>query len=172
MWENSAAAFPIQGRRLVPHVELFDSSFILNYAFKLLFECLFSSSWDEGKFLRVYYLSSVIAGKNLRIVWKENSQMALILFHTFDPPRCLLKHCSFSKLGNGMKHRFVFLFVSPYLSTWRMHKSTFHTSTALSLDKTNPQNCTCQLFRWDEKNTDLFFFLCLVISQNDVFNLS
>lgn len=93
MWENSAAAFPIRGRRLVPHVELFDSSFTLNYAFKLLFECRFSSSWGEGKFLRVYYLSSVIAGKNLRIVWKENSQVALILFRTFRstalPPQTL-----------------------------------------------------------------------------------
>lgn len=38
-------------------------------------------------------MSSVIAGKNLRIVWKENSQVALILFRTFRstalPPQTL-----------------------------------------------------------------------------------
>lgn len=113
---------------------------------------------------RLVSLPSVIVKGNLRLVWEENSQVALILLCTFRSTRCLLEHRSFSKLGRGAKHQrppvkpvsWVFLFFS--LSTRRMHRSTFHTSTALSLDKTNPQNCTCQLFRSKRRTTLIFFF--------------
>lgn len=169
MWENSAAAFPIQGRRLVPHVELFNSSFTLNYAFKLLFECLFFFLQRWGQ-IPEGCLLWLLGKKSLRIVWKENSQVALILFRTFRstalPPQTLFCfktrtwHETSVAICQTSLHCCFFCLCFPYLSTWRMHRSTFHTSTALSLDKTNPQNCTCQLFRWDEKNnTDLFFML-------------
>ena len=75
--ENAAAAFPIQGRRLAPHVEIFSTWFSLNSAFNISMN-VSSFSQDE-----VFFFPPLNVKGNLKLVWKENSQVALILFCTF-----------------------------------------------------------------------------------------
>lgn len=157
---------------------------LLNFCLNVCFYFFFLLRWgqiSEGFTIRLLWLLEKI----LELCGGENSQVALILFRTFRstalPPQTLFflktrtwHETSAAIFQTSLRWGFFCCFgFFPYLSTWRMHRSTFHTSTALSLDKTNPQNCTCQLFRWDEKNnTDLFFFYAWSFLKNDVFNLS
>lgn len=174
MWENTAAAFPIQGRRLVPHVELFKSSFSLNSAFKhsMSFCLLMWGQISEGFFYCLLWL--LIKSQNCveRKFTSGSNPLPYIPIHRAASSNVLSRNSGVTwnisgRLSNESRGCFFFS-----LSLYQPEGCTDqHTSTALWLDKTNPQNCTCQLFRWDEKNnTDLF--LCLAISQNCVFNLS
>lgn len=124
--------------------------------------------------------SSVIVGKNLRIVWEENSQVALILFRTFRstalPPQTLffLKTRTWhetsaaifqTSLRWGFLCCFFFFGFSPIYQPEGCTDQHFTQALHFHWTKQTLRTARVNFSGEMRRTTLIFFFLCLVISQ-------
>lgn len=160
MWENTAAAFPIQGRRLVPPVELFKSSFSLNSAFKHLMPFFCLLRWGQiSKGLFNCLLWLLIKSQNCveRNFPRGSNPLPYIPIHRAASSNVL------SKRGRDVKHQrpsvervsWVFFFLSLYQPEGCTDQHTKH-CTLIGQNKPSELHLSTFQVRWEEQHWSFF----------------